>query len=100
MDYICVPIILVLCYLVGEVYKMVVKRDKAKYKFIPVLVSIVGGILGLILYYTYPEMIFEATNPVIAIFIGIVSGVASTGSHQIIKQLYGKTDENNDIKIG
>ena len=99
MEYASVPSILIICYLVGEVYKVLVKRNKEKYKFIPVLVSIVGGILAVVFYYTYPEMILNATNPIVALIIGVASGAASTGSNQIIKQLFGNKDvENSDNK--
>lgn len=42
MEYASVPSILILCYLVGEIYKVIVKKDKKKYKYIPLIVSIFG----------------------------------------------------------
>ena len=89
MEFVSVPSIIVICYLIGEAYKFIVKKDKEKYKFIPVLVSIAGGLIGVLFYYTYPEMILNAQNPIIALMIGIASGSAATGSNQIIKQLFG-----------
>lgn len=97
MEYASVPSILILCYFIGEVYKLIVKKDKNKYKYIPIIVSTVGGILGVIFYFTYPDMVLNASNPIVAFIIGVVSGAASTGSNQIIKQLFGnKEEENND----
>ena len=93
MEFVSVPSIVLFTYLIGEFYKIIVKKDKEKYKFIPVIVSFIGGILGLLFYFSYPEMILNAPNPIIAIMIGIASGAASTGSNQIIKQLYGKKEE-------
>lgn len=96
MEYASVPSILILCYLVGEIYKVIVKKDKKKYKYIPLIVSIFGGILGLVFYYTYPDLVLNAPNPVVAMIIGIVSGAASTGSNQIIKQLFGNTEKSDE----
>ena len=38
---------------------------------------------------------FPADDPLTAIAVGIVSGLAATGSHEIAKQLSVKTDESN-----
>lgn len=87
MDYISVPVIVVCCYIVGEIYKFLFKTKKEKYKLIPILVSILGGILGILIYLTAPEMIFNAKNIWIALGIGVVSGASSTGANQAIKQI-------------
>ncbi|HHU56285.1 MAG TPA: enolase [Acholeplasmataceae bacterium] len=97
MDILTVPVIVILCYLVGEIYKIIVKKNKAKYKYIPVVVSIAGGLFGLLFYFAYPEIVLNAENPVIAIVIGIVSGAASTGGNQIIKQLFNNNDSEEKI---
>ena len=41
-------------------------------------------------------MILNVSNVYEAIFIGIVSGAASTGSNQIIKQIFKKGNTNNE----
>lgn len=93
MDYMSVPIIVVCCYIVGEIYKFIFVKKQEAYKLIPVILSITGGLIGIIIYFTSPEMIFNATNIWVALGIGIVSGASSTGANQIIKQLYGKKEE-------
>ncbi|MFR7882122.1 MAG: hypothetical protein ACLU5J_12190 [Christensenellales bacterium] len=40
--------------------------------------AIIGGLLGIIIYLTNPEMILNAENIWIALGIGIVSGASST----------------------
>lgn len=92
MDYMSVPIIVVCCYIVGEIYKFIFVKKQEAYKLIPVILSITGGLIGIIIYFTSPEMIFNATNVWVALGIGIVSGASSTGANQIIKQLYGKKE--------
>lgn len=94
MNYISVPIIVVCCYIVGEIYKFIFVKKQEAYKLIPIVLAILGGLLGIIIYLTNPEMIFNAANIWVALGIGIVSGSSSTGANQIIKQLFGhRADE-------
>lgn len=99
MSYLSVPIIVLCCYLVGEIYKFIFEKKQKAYKLIPIILSALGGIIGIVIYLANPEMIFNASNIWIALQIGIVSGASSTGANQIIKQLFGKKEcadnENN-----
>ena len=90
MDFTCVPIIVVCCYIIGKLYKLLFKNKKEVYKFIPILMAFVGGILGILIYVTDKELIFNVNSIWIALGIGIVSGVSSTGTNQIIKQINKK----------
>ena len=80
-DMIQVVAITVICYLIG----MVVKAAPIDNKWIPCIVGIVGGALGVVGMYIMPD--FPAKDLLNAVAIGIVSGLASTGAHQIGKQL-------------
>lgn len=94
MDFASLPIIVVCCYIVGELYKLIFKRkEDPAYKFIPLLLATLGGILGIVIYFTNPEIIFNAENVWVALMIGIVSGVSATGTNQIVKQLFFKQSE-------
>lgn len=88
MDYVGIPIIVIISYIVGEVYKIAFKADNAK-RFIPIVMAIIGGCLGVAIYYTSPDII-SVTSIWEAILVGIVSGESATGTNQIIKQLFGK----------
>ena len=90
MDFTSVPIIVICCYIAGEIYKVLFKKQQELYKLIPIFVAIVGGILGILIYLTSPEMIFSVENPWLALSIGIVSGFSSTGTNQVVKQLITK----------
>ena len=68
------------------------------YKLIPVLVAIVGGVLGVLIYLTSPEMIFNVDNLWIALGIGIISGFSATGTNQVVKQLFLKKEEIENAK--
>lgn len=73
--------ITVICFAVG----LGVKASPLDDKFIPVIVAVVGGALGVVGLYTIPD--FPVDNIIDAIAVGIESGLASTGAHQIGKQL-------------
>ena len=73
--------ITVICYLVGQV----VKATKLDNKWLPCIVGVVGAALGLVGLWVMPD--FPAQEPLTALAVGIVSGLASTGAHQIAKQL-------------
>lgn len=76
-----VAAIVVICYLIGLGVKAIPLDDK----FIPVVVGVVGGILGAVGMFVIPD--FPASDILNAIAVGIVSGLASTGADQIYKQL-------------
>ncbi len=91
MNEIGVPIIIVCCYLIGELYKK--KFKKKTYKFIPIILPIIGGILGILIYYTNKEMIYNVNNIWDALLIGIISGTSSTGTNQIIKKIFNRGEK-------
>ena len=92
MEYVGIPAIIIICYLVGEIFKLLVLKKKSKYKYIPIVVGITGGILGLLCYFISPNIVLNVESPFIAISIGILSGLASTGSNQLIKQIIKKEE--------
>ena len=74
--------IVVITYLIGLAAKQI---PKVKDELIPVIVGIVGGILGVVGMYVIPD--FPANDVLNAIAVGIVSGLASTGVNQMYKQI-------------
>lgn len=89
MKLISVPLIVVLSYLIGEIYKVIFKKKQDLYKLIPVLVSLMGGVIAIIIYIT-ERSIIDVDNIYDALLIGIISGSSSTGANQIIKNLVDK----------
>lgn len=85
LDIAAVPVITVICFLVAEAVKLTPLRNE----WLPVLCGICGGILGVVALYVSPALI-PATDILSAIAIGIVSGLAATGAHQVYKQLAEK----------
>ena len=85
--YTIVPAILVICYVCGECYKLIFKKNHLKY--IPIVVSILGAILGILIYITNPEMLM-VDNIYNALVLGLISGISSVGANEMIKQLIKK----------
>ena len=77
-----IPAIIVIAYLVGMGCKAITVIPD---KFIPVIVGLVGGVLGIVGMKTMPD--FPAQDILNALAVGIASGLASTGANQIVKQL-------------
>lgn len=77
--------IVVITYLIGLATKTI---PAVKDNYIPVIVGVSGGILGVIGMFVMPE--FPANDILNAIAIGIVSGLASTGVNQAYKQIATK----------
>ena len=90
MQYLNVGSIVVVCYVFAEIFKVLIPNKTKLYKIIPSLVGILGGIIGSIMYIVDKTLILEVDNVFSAIAVGMVSGLASTGSHQVIKQLLKK----------
>ena len=76
-----VAAITVICYLVG----WIVKVSGLDNKWIPVIVGVCGGILGVVGMLVMTD--FPAADPLTAAAVGIVSGLAATGVDQISKQM-------------
>lgn len=74
--------IVVICYLVGLIVKATPWNNN---KIIPIVCGMAGAVLGVAGMYVMPE--FPATDPITAVAVGIVSGLAATGADQIAKQL-------------
>ena len=58
-------------------------------KIIPIVCGIAGGVLGVAGMFLMPD--FPASDPITAVAVGIVSGLAATGADQIVKQVKSNT---------
>lgn len=70
-----IPVIVGLCLVVGFLFKHVTSADN---RFIPIVVTVLG--VALSIWISWPEITPEV------ILSGAVSGLASTGMHQLFKQ--------------
>ena len=76
-----VAVITIICYLIGQAVKVTPLDNK----YIPVIVGVCGGLLGVPGMMFMPD--FPATDYMTAVAIGIVSGLAATGVNQAMKQI-------------
>lgn len=84
-DIAAVPVITVIAFLAAECAKLTPMPNE----WLPALCGVVGAILGVVALYVSPT-IMPATDFLSAIAVGIVSGLAATGAHQVYKQLSEK----------
>ena len=82
-DFISVPSITVLCYMIAQGYKAF--APEYNYKHIPAICMAAGCVIGVICYLFIPGYI-PAENVITAGAIGALSGAAATGVNQVIKQ--------------
>ena len=84
MSVVGIPAIVIISYLVTEGFKQFVKK-----KYLPTIAGLTGAIFGLLAFFYAPNLV-PSTDVITAIAIGIVSGLASTGSDQLVKKLLEK----------
>ena len=94
MQYVGIPSIIIICYLIGEIFKLLILKKKRNYKYVPIIVGTFGGLLGILAYLISPEIVLNVDNPFIAIALGIVSGLASTGSYEVIHKVLSQIRNN------
>ena len=90
MELIGMPVIMVISYLITEIFKTFINK-----KYLPIVAGISGGVLGILSFLLQIDSM-PATDIMSALAIGITSGLAATGTNQIIKQLKGKEDERDN----
>lgn len=73
--------ITVICYLAA----LAIKQTPLANKWLPSICGVLGGLLGVVGMHTMAE--FPAADPLTAVAVGIVSGLAATGADQVAKQL-------------
>lgn len=96
LEIISVPVIVGIVYFVMAVYKTLIKNAPAIWKsLIPVWAAVLGIGLGILAYYCVPE-VMPADNVLVAVLIGLSSGLGAVGVHQVGKQIgKAKDDEQN-----
>lgn len=76
----CVAIVAI-CYVIGMGCKA---AQKITDEWIPVIMAVVGGVLGAVGMNIMPD--FPAADYINAVAVGAVSGLAATGVNQVYKQ--------------
>ena len=84
-NFIIIPTTAFICWFIGFIIKSLTTSPKIE-KLIPVICGCCGIVINIIIFITTPELM-SATDWPTVICMGIASGLAATGGHQIYKQL-------------
>ena len=85
MEGITVLIIMTMSYGLIEILKTSLKNEKFM-ALIPAITASFGAVLGLLIHFWVPQLT-PHTNFLESLIVGILSGLSSTGTHQISKQI-------------
>lgn len=89
------PVIVAMVYGIIEFLKVFVFNGNETFKrYIPIVASVIGGVIGIIGFFVQPEIMPVATWYG-SIVVGCASGLSAVGVNQIKKQL-----EKGDVDIG
>ncbi len=81
-----VPIIVLACLVIGYVIKHTPYLDKIANAYIPLIVTVLGAILGVV----------TSGLTIEAVIYGAVSGLASTGLHQAFTRALGLDEKEGE----
>ena len=82
-----VPVIVVIVYVFMAIYRKIVEgKAEVWTNLIPLWAGLLGAVLGIVGYWAAPDLI-PADNFVVALAVGLVSGLGATGINQVGKQL-------------
>ena len=84
LDFVAIPAIVVITYFIGLIVKNLGSSEQLD-KWIPVICGGSGAIIAVVAFFTIPGYI-PADNWLVAIVLGIVSGLSATGANQVYKQ--------------
>ena len=96
LEIISVPVIAGIVYFVMAVYKSLVKNAPAIWtSLIPVWAAVLGIALGLVAFFLVPE-VMPAENVLVAVLVGLASGLGAVGVHQVGKQIEKAKEDKTD----
>jgi len=95
MELISLPIIASIVYSILQFYRSAIKNQECFIKWIPLIAPLLGACVSIIIFYCFPDIIIGDVW-YHALGIGLSSGFAATGIHQVGKQLL--TIESNEVK--
>lgn len=83
-QFIPIAAVVVICAVLGMFFKWLFSGDERKLAAIPWILALIGGLLGILAKLLMPE--YQQLDIITAFAIGIVSGLASCGAYQIVRQ--------------
>lgn len=88
---ISIPTIVAAVYTIIDLAKTAVGESEKFKRFIPLIATGIGALIGVLLFYVEPSII-AAHNLLTAIVIGAASGLTAIGTNQVVKQLSDNKD--------
>ena len=76
---------------------MVFKKYKELNSYIPIFVSITGGLVAVLIYLVDVKL-FDVSSIFEALLLGLIAGASSTGTNQIIKKVFRSKGEEDESK--
>ena len=98
MELVSIPSIIVMCYVLAQILNVLFNKQTKINKLIPYITSIVGGILGYILFKIDKCSIGNPSNYIFAIVIGMVSGLIATGADSALRKILKKEEDDKNEK--
>jgi len=86
LELISVPAIATIVYWVIYILKVTFNNSEKFKRFIPIIAAVLGVVVGIVCYYSLPSII-PTDNVLVAVIIGLASGLSATGVNQVFKQL-------------
>lgn len=83
-----IPVVVLACLIVGYCVKHVTWLDAISNEYIPAILAILGAILGCVA---------NSTVSLETVVAGAFSGLASTGLHQVFKQIISKVYTEGEL---
>lgn len=96
LEVVSIPVIVSIVYLVMAIYKKLVENKATIWtSLIPMWAAVLGAVLGVVAFYVVPEIV-PAENVLVAIFVGMSSGLAATGTNQVFKQIADASKDSDE----
>ena len=80
-----IPAICGIVFMIIIIYKSIFTSEKAK-TYVPAISILAGAVLGVVVYFTAPQLMLDVGDVFSAICVGGVSGSLAVTIHQIGKQ--------------
>lgn len=84
-----IPVVLAACLIVGYCIKHITWLEKVSNEYIPTILAVLGAALAVLSAYLGKSPITLET-----VVYGAFTGLASTGMHQMFRQLINKNENN------
>lgn len=94
LQFMPILVIALAMYLVSEILKAKVLKNKKDRELIPIYCAIGGAVIGAVLSQVAPEVV--GSNMIDAIISGGLSGLVATGGNQFAKKLAGRLKGEED----